>query len=88
MISWDRDKPARRTWDEVKASVETENLSIDFKELDVRRKERPARARGGEIWASGVEKDSGSMDEDNWYECHKPSEAIFLISDLTAEEET
>jgi hypothetical protein len=29
--------------------VETENLSIDVKELGVRRKERPERARGGDI---------------------------------------
>jgi hypothetical protein len=33
--------------------VETENLSIGVKEMGVRRKERPATARGGEIWAGG-----------------------------------
>jgi hypothetical protein len=35
--------------------VETENLSISVKELGVGRKERPAKARGGEIWADGGE---------------------------------
>ena len=59
--------------------METENLSIDVKELGVKRKERPERARGGEIWAGGGERDSGSMEEDIWYECHKPSAAIFWL---------
>lgn len=62
--------------------METENLSIAVKELGDRRKERPARARGGEICAGDSDKDSGSMDADNWYGCHKPSAAICLISDL------
>ena len=55
-------------------------MSIGFEELGVGRKERPARARGGESWAGGVEKDSSSKDSDNWYECHEPSAAIILIS--------
>ena len=59
--------------------METENLSIDVKELGAKRKERPARARGGEIWAGGGERDSDSMDADNWYECHRPSAAIFRL---------
>lgn len=55
--------------------METENLSDGAKELGVGKKERPARARGGEIWAGG-EKGSGSTEKDNWYEYHKPSTAI------------
>jgi hypothetical protein len=48
-ISCDReDMPARRTWDDVKASMETENLSIGANDLGVGRKERSTRARGGE----------------------------------------
>jgi hypothetical protein len=42
--------------------VETENLSIGVKELGVRRKERPTRARKGAIRAGGGEKNSGSME--------------------------
>ena len=57
--------------------METENLSTGVKELGVGRKDKPARARGGEIWAGAGEKDSGSMDADNWYECHRPSAAVF-----------
>lgn len=71
--------PARIIWDDVKAIVETANLSIGAEELGVGRKERPARARGGEIWAGGREKDSDLVEADNWYEYHKPSAAIYLL---------
>lgn len=57
--------------------METENLSIGVTALGVRRKERPASAKGAEISGGGGERDSGSMDADNWYECHKPPAAIF-----------
>jgi hypothetical protein len=46
MISCDRDMPAKRALEEVKASVETENLSIGVKELGVRRKEGQRRNLG------------------------------------------
>jgi len=64
--------PAKRIWDDGKA---TETPSIGAKELGVGRKERPARAKGGESWAVG-DLGSSSMEADNWYECHEPLPAI------------
>lgn len=73
---------ARRTCDEVKASIEAENLLAGAKELEIGRKERPARTRGGDNWAGGEEKGSGSTEADNWYEYHEPSVAIFRLVTL------